>query len=113
MNMTYARSGVDILKEDRAIKALAKHLTFKRRGLGAPLTEIGHYAGLIDLGDFALAITTDGVGSKVLIANAMKKWDTIGIDCMAMNVNDLLAIGAEPLAFVDYLAMNAPNEHIT
>ena len=113
MNMTYARSGVDILKEDRAIKALAKHLTFKRRGLGAPLTEIGHYAGLIDLGYFALAITTDGVGSKVLIANAIKKWDTIGIDCMAMNVNDLLAIGAEPVAFVDYLAMNAPNEHIT
>jgi len=50
-------------------------------------------------------MTTDGVGSKVLIANAMKKWDTVGIDCIAMNVNDLYAIGAEPIAFVDYLAV--------
>jgi len=50
-------------------------------------------------------MTTDGVGSKVLIANAISKWDTVGIDCIAMNVNDLYAIGAEPIAFVDYLAV--------
>ncbi len=113
MNMTYSRSGVDIYKENKAIHALAKHLTFKRRGLGAPLIDIGHYAGLIDLGDFALAIATDGIGSKAIIASATKKWDTVGIDCIAMNVNDILSIGAEPLAFVDYLAMNTPNEYIT
>ena len=112
MNMTYSRSGVDISKENKAIKALSNHLTFKRKGMGAPLIGIGHYAGLIDLGEFALAITTDGIGSKALIANAIKKWDTVGIDCIAMNVNDLLAIGAEPLAFVDYLAMSHPNEQI-
>jgi phosphoribosylformylglycinamidine cyclo-ligase len=69
------------------------------------MTEIGHYAGLLDMGSFALAMTTDGVGSKVLIANAISKWDTVGIDCIAMNVNDLYAIGAEPIAFVDYLAV--------
>jgi phosphoribosylformylglycinamidine cyclo-ligase len=69
------------------------------------MTKIGHYAGLLDMGSFALAMTTDGVGSKVLIANAMQKWNTVGIDCIAMNVNDLLAIGAEPIAFVDYLAV--------
>jgi phosphoribosylformylglycinamidine cyclo-ligase len=57
------------------------------------------------MGSFALAMTTDGVGSKVLIANAISKWDTVGIDCIAMNVNDLYAIGAEPIAFVDYLAV--------
>jgi len=57
------------------------------------------------MGGFALAMTTDGVGSKVLIANAISKWDTVGIDCIAMNVNDLYAIGAEPIAFVDYLAV--------
>jgi phosphoribosylformylglycinamidine cyclo-ligase len=57
------------------------------------------------MGSFALAMTTDGVGSKVLIANAIQKWDTVGIDCIAMNVNDLYAIGAEPIAFVDYLAV--------
>lgn len=110
--MTYAEAGVDISKENSAIASLTEHLMFKRAGFGAPLTDIGHYAGLIDLGGFALAMTTDGVGSKVLIANAIEKWDTIGIDCIAMNVNDLLAVGAEPLAFVDYLAMEKLSEGV-
>jgi phosphoribosylformylglycinamidine cyclo-ligase len=103
--LTYAESGVDIHAENRSIDAMKAVLTTRRKGFGAPMTEIGHYAGLLDMGSFALAMTTDGVGSKVLIANAIKKWDTVGIDCIAMNVNDLLAIGAEPIAFVDYLAV--------
>jgi phosphoribosylformylglycinamidine cyclo-ligase len=103
--LTYAKSGVDIHAENRSIDAMRAVLTTRRKGFGAPMTEIGHYAGLLDMGTFALAMTTDGVGSKVLIANAIKKWDTIGIDCIAMNVNDLYAIGAEPIAFVDYLAV--------
>ncbi|MBZ3936383.1 phosphoribosylformylglycinamidine cyclo-ligase [Methanimicrococcus blatticola] len=102
---TYATSGVDIHQEEDTIKSLTKTMTYKREGFGAPLTDIGHYAGLMDFGEFAIAMTTDGVGSKVLIANEMGKWDTIGIDCVAMNVNDLLAIGAEPIGFVDYLAL--------
>ena len=110
--LTYRESGVDIRAEERAISEMSRLLKSKRRGFGSPITDIGHYAGLIDMGDFALAITTDGVGSKVLIANALRKWDTIGIDCMAMNVNDLLAIGAEPLAFVDYLAMEKVDPEI-
>jgi len=100
--LTYAKSGVDIIKEDHAIKALAKHLTYS----------IGHYAGLIDFGEYALAMTTDGVGSKILVANALKKWDTIGIDLIAMNVNDLLAMGIEPIALVDYIAIDYPNPEI-
>ncbi|MCX6668243.1 MAG: phosphoribosylformylglycinamidine cyclo-ligase [Methanothrix sp.] len=103
--LTYAESGVDIHAENRSIDAMKAVLITKRQGFGAPLTEIGHYAGLLDMGSFALAMTTDGVGSKVLIANALRKWDTVGIDCIAMNVNDLYAIGAEPIAFVDYLAV--------
>ena len=103
--LTYAEAGVDIHKENRSIDAMKAVLTTKRKGFGAPMTEIGHYAGLLDMGSFALAMTTDGVGSKVLIANAISKWDTVGIDCIAMNVNDLYAIGAEPIAFVDYLAV--------
>ncbi|MDV0445248.1 Phosphoribosylformylglycinamidine cyclo-ligase [Methanimicrococcus sp. At1] len=102
---TYATSGVDIHQEEDTIKSLTKTMTYKREGFGAPLTDIGHYAGLMDFGEFAVAMTTDGVGSKVLIANEMGKWDTVGIDCVAMNVNDLLAIGAEPIGFVDYLAL--------
>jgi phosphoribosylformylglycinamidine cyclo-ligase len=103
--LTYAQSGVDIAAENRSIDAMRAVFKGRRKGFGAPLTDIGHYAGLLDMGDFALAMTTDGVGSKVLVANILKKWDTVGIDCIAMNVNDLLAIGAEPIAFVDYLAV--------
>jgi phosphoribosylformylglycinamidine cyclo-ligase len=103
--LTYAESGVDIHEENRSIEAMKAVLKSRRKGFGAPMTEIGHYAGLLDMGSFALAMTTDGVGSKVLIANAISKWDTVGIDCIAMNVNDLYAIGAEPIAFVDYLAV--------
>ena len=103
--MTYAKAGVDIDLENRSIDAMKSVLTTRRKGFGAAMTKIGHYAGLLDMGSFALAMTTDGVGSKVLIANAMQKWNTVGIDCIAMNVNDLYAIGAEPIAFVDYLAV--------
>jgi len=58
--------------------------------------------------DYALALHTDGVGTKVLVAEACHKYDTIGIDCVAMNVNDILCLGAEPLALVDYLALEKP-----
>ena len=109
-HLTYADSGVDIKQEETTIKALTGQMTYKRTGLGAPLTDIGHYAGLIDFGEYALAMATDGVGSKVLIANEMKRWNTVGIDCVAMNVNDLLAVGIEPLSFVDYLALETHSE---
>ena len=112
MALTYAKSGVDIIKENKAISALAKQLTFKRKGLGAPLSDVGHYAGLIDFGEYALALATDGVGSKILIANEMKRWNTIGIDCFAMNVNDLLAMGIEPIAFVDYIAIDESDDDL-
>ncbi len=112
MALTYANAGVDIQMENTAIAALAKQLTYRRKGLGAPLTDIGHYAGLVDFGEYALALTTDGVGSKVLVANEMKRWNTVGIDCIAMNVNDLLAMGIEPVSFVDYIAIEEPNIEI-
>ncbi len=66
----------------------------------------GHYAGLISIDDErVLAMHTDGVGSKVIVASLAKRYDTIGIDCIAMNANDVVCVGAEPLAFVDYLAV--------
>jgi phosphoribosylformylglycinamidine cyclo-ligase len=65
-----------------------------------------HYAGLIEINrDYALALHTDGVGTKVLVAESCHKYDTIGIDCVAMNVNDIICVGAEPLALVNYLAL--------
>lgn len=111
--MTYAGSGVDINKLE-GIKAgiIKKGLKYRRKGFGALLGDVGHYAGLIDLGEFALAMTTDGVGTKLLIADAMKKWDTVGIDCIAMNVNDLYVMGVEPLAFVDYISLEKPDDEL-
>jgi phosphoribosylformylglycinamidine cyclo-ligase len=112
--MTYAQTGVDIHREDKAIEALAGMVNFQRAGFGAPLGRIGHFAGLVDFGaEHALVLCTDGVGSKVEIANAIRKWDTVGIDCVAMNVNDCICVGAEPLAFVDYLAVQDPDPELT
>jgi phosphoribosylformylglycinamidine cyclo-ligase len=70
-----------------------------------------HYGGIVDIGmpDKYLVVTVDGVGSKVLIAEMMNKFDTVGIDCIAMNVNDLICVGAEPLVFVDYFAIEKPD----
>jgi phosphoribosylformylglycinamidine cyclo-ligase len=77
-----------------------------RHGIGAPRVDLGHYASVLDIGrEMGLAISTDGVGSKILIAEAVGRYDTIGIDCVAMNVNDVLCVGAEPLAMVDYIAV--------
>jgi phosphoribosylformylglycinamidine cyclo-ligase len=73
---------------------------------------IGHYASIIDIGDKALTIHADGVGTKVLIAQMMDKYDTIGIDCIAMNVNDIICLGSEPIALIDYLALEKPNREI-
>jgi phosphoribosylformylglycinamidine cyclo-ligase len=110
--MTYKNSGVDIEEKEEAIKQLLSSIITKRKGgIGKPMG--GHYAGLIEFGDYALVLCTDGVGTKVKIAEALKKYDTVGIDCIAMNVNDALCVGAEPLAFVDYLAMEDPNPKIT
>ncbi|MEA3166058.1 MAG: phosphoribosylformylglycinamidine cyclo-ligase, partial [Thermoplasmata archaeon] len=112
--LTYAQTGVDIHREDKAIEALAGMVNFQRQGFGAPLGRIGHFAGLVDFGpEHALVLCTDGVGSKVEIANAVRKWDTVGIDCVAMNVNDCICVGAEPLAFVDYLAVQDPDPALT
>lgn len=109
--LTYAESGVDIFKEEEAIKGLLSSIKTKRSGIGKSLG--GHYAGLIEFGEYALVLCTDGVGSKVEIATTMRKWDTVGIDCIAMNVNDAICVGAEPIAFVDYLAIEDPKPEIT
>ncbi len=102
--LTYAAAGVDRAASEAATSTIA-------RVLGD--FDTAQYAGLLDLGDRYLALATDGVGTKLLVAHAMGRYDTIGIDCMAMNVNDLVAIGIEPLAFVDYLAMDEADESLS
>src|SRR2546428_6559727 len=115
--MTYARAGVDVSQVRKSHKALARRLesTFKtRKGrVGHPIFPIGHYAGLVDLNDGrVLSLHTDNVGTKVIIAQMMRKYDTIGIDCVAMCANDLICTGAEPISFLDYMAMSRPNRAI-
>ncbi len=110
--MRYSDAGVDFEKEGETIGGIVSALRFRRKGLGAPIDLPGAFSGIIDFGDSYLAMATDGVGSKMLIAESMGKLDTVGIDCMAMNVNDLICIGAEPLAFVDYFAVEKHDEKI-
>lgn len=100
----YAEAGVDIDLEATAIKALIKNLKYRRKGTAKMMGAVGHFAGLIDMGDQALALTTDGVGTKMLVADQQQDWSTVGIDCIAMNVNDLYVMNVEPIAFVDYIA---------
>jgi phosphoribosylformylglycinamidine cyclo-ligase len=109
--VTYSESGVDISLEEVTVSALITKLkeTLNYRDV---ITESGHFAALIKLGDKAIAMSTDGVGSKILVAEMMHKYDTVGIDCIAMVVNDILCVGAEPIAMVDYLAVEKPDPEI-
>ena len=112
----YAKAGVDFRREDRAVKCIQawvrKTFSLREGKVGAVLEDVGSFANLIDMGDFALAFCADGVGSKVLVAQELEKYDTIGIDCVAMNVNDAICVGAEPISMVDYLAMEQTNDEI-
>ena len=110
--MTYAATGVDQDAKIASAKSLLATLRFQRQGLGAPYAHEGGFSGLIEFGDVLLALATDGVGTKLMIAEEMGKWDTVGIDCVAMNVNDVICVGAEPIAFVDYIATPKPEPHV-
>ena len=110
---TYEKSGVSIDQKSNAIKALVDKLEYKRDGIGQNVRLPGLFASLIDFGDRYITLATDGVGTKLMIAEALNKWDTVGIDCIAMNVNDTICVNAEPTSFVDYIAIDKPNEDIT
>ena len=110
---TYEKSGVSIDQKSNAIKALVDKLEYKRDGIGQNVRLPGLFASLIDFGDRYITLATDGVGTKLMIAEALNKWDTVGIDCIAMNVNDTICVNAEPTSFVDYIAIDKPNEEIT
>ena len=102
--LTYADTGVDIAESEAATAALVGAASAAGEGTDSD------YAGLLDIGDRYLALATDGVGTKLLVAEAMQDYSTVGIDCIAMNANDLVAAGVRPVAFVDYLAVDEPDE---
>ncbi len=110
---TYQSAGVDTDRGSIGLKRLVDRIrqTWPHGGgIGSVKLPIGYFANVIDMGSgVGLAISTDGIGSKALIAQMMDKYDTVGIDCVAMNVNDLICVGATPLSLVDYIALQDPN----
>ncbi len=113
MVSTYSEAGVDIDASEKATEALIAQIkNVGRKGDGEAIKLDNGFAGLVKLGDGALAMCTDGVGSKLLLAEEMDSIHTVGIDCVAMNTNDLICVGAEPLSFVDYVALDKPDEEL-
>jgi len=115
-HLSYATAGVDSHKEESGLRALLALLqdTLATRpvGLGHVKLPFGFFANVVEVAGLGVAISTDGVGSKLLIAQLMDTYDTIGIDCVAMNVNDILCVGAEPLTMVDYVAVQEPHPRL-
>jgi phosphoribosylformylglycinamidine cyclo-ligase len=103
----YKETGVDTAEADEGLKSLVRRIekTWPPQGLGRVLLRTGYFANVIEMDGVGLALCTDGVGSKAIIAERMRKYDTIGIDCIAMNVNDMICVGARPLSLVDYIAV--------
>jgi len=113
MVSTYSEAGVDIDASEKATEALIAQIKdVNRKGDGESIKLDNGFAGLVKLGDGALAVCTDGVGSKILLAEELDSIHTVGIDCVAMNVNDLICVGSEPLSFVDYIALEKPDEKL-
>ena len=103
----YAAAGVDTTQADRGVETLVDVL----RGIDPGRSPLalslpGHYASVLRVApNLGIALATDSVGSKVIVAEQLGRFETIGIDCVAMNANDLICVGAEPLALLDYIAV--------
>ncbi|MDR0842102.1 MAG: phosphoribosylformylglycinamidine cyclo-ligase [Acidobacteriota bacterium] len=110
-SMSYQTAGVDSGQKDQGMQRLGHWVerSFALRP-GEVKLPLGYFANVIDVGGgVGLAVSTDGVGTKIIVAEMLEKYDTVGIDCVAMNVNDLLCVGAEPLALLDYIAVQTPH----
>ena len=109
--LTYKKSGVDIKAADKFIKFISS-ISSKKKGK-KKFSNIGGFGSITNipnnLKNPKIVACTDGVGTKIEIANLLKKFDTIGIDLVAMSVNDLIVQGATPLFFLDYISINKIN----
>jgi phosphoribosylformylglycinamidine cyclo-ligase len=105
MSDAYQRAGVSQTAADSAVEALARSLRAIDTGRPSRVVPLpGHYASVLRLDDGAgLALSTDTVGTKMVVAVRLGRYDTIGIDCVAMNVNDVICVGAEPIAMLDFI----------
>ena len=110
---TYKKSGVNISDADKFVNFISK-ISTKKRG-NKKYSNIGGFGSISDIPKNVknpkIVACTDGVGTKIEIANILKKYDTIGIDLVAMSVNDLIVQGAKPLLFLDYISINKINQN--
>ncbi|MFN3910029.1 MAG: phosphoribosylformylglycinamidine cyclo-ligase [Candidatus Anstonellaceae archaeon] len=111
MKITYSKAGVNV-KKVKKIQNKINRLLFSTANPFTPKFLAGHYAGIFTIGKTTLAAHCDGVGTKILVAQALNKHNTIGIDAVAMNVNDLVCIGAKPIVGLDYLAISKEDEKL-
>ena len=105
----YRDAGVDTAGAQSALLPLLDRLR-GTWGRGNVELDMGHFANVVDLGGVGVAISTDGVGTKTVVADLLGRYDTVGYDCVAVNVNDVIAVGAEPNAFVDYVAVQRADD---
>ena len=114
MTDAYAKAGVDQGAADSAVAGLVRALGAIQ--LGRPSAQVplpGHYASVIKIDErTGVALSTDGVGTKLVLAEQLGRYDTVGIDCVAMNVNDVICVGAEPLAMLDYIAIEKADPEV-
>lgn len=107
---SYARSGVDRSLVSSALAALLSEVTYRPPpSAGRVLEAPGHYAGLLRIGRETIAVTTDTVGTKVKLAAELGRWEEVGEDIVAVNVNDLAAVGARPAGLVDTILCHRPD----
>lgn len=111
----YKEAGVDTSEADAGLAGLIRHVKRtwpEAAGFRKVQIPIGYFANVVDFGGIGVALCTDGVGSKTIIADMLRRYDTIGIDCVAMNVNDLICVGAEPVSMVDYIAVESADSRM-
>jgi phosphoribosylformylglycinamidine cyclo-ligase len=103
----YAAAGVDTGEAHDGVGALVSVLSTIDPGRPSrSVLASGHYASVLAVADnLGIAVSTDGVGSKLVVAEEAGRLETVGVDCVAMNVNDIVCVGAEPIALLDYLAV--------
>jgi phosphoribosylformylglycinamidine cyclo-ligase len=111
--LKYAVKGPDEMEDFQPMLKVLAGTFAQRTKIGRPLLDFGHYANVLDLGNGqGLAISTDGVGTKLMVAKELRDYTSIGIDCIAMNVNDVICVGAEPIAMTDYIAVHSLDDGI-
>src|ERR671911_2110337 len=110
----YARAGVDQLLSGNAVSVLVEVLSGIRTGRPSRAAlASGHYANVLRLDDQrGLALSCDSVGSKVIVCEQLGRYDTIGIDLFGMNANDVICVGADPIALLDYIAVEEANPEV-